>query len=233
MFGLRYQIFSRPKTKIDYWKNRLQRFDNKTGFISATMPLTVIMTVMIAAGTLMIDKQFEVRNTRSKTLSERELQHEREHKIVENMLANNLQDDYENKSLPPPKWFRNSLVGGCLEWLRSHNNNEAILLACLSEHAVKQKHVWEKTDLWLIENFVAYVRNVPFYKWPWLLWPLLWLREKKPNFFKLKKRFIFVQFKVPFSFSHWFLLLPIFTNIKILPWNGLYFTYVENLKPTN
>jgi len=99
MFGIKYQIFSRSKTRLDFVVHRLRRFDSRTGMLSAGLPLTVIMTALIGVSTIIIDKQFEMRTTRGKTVTDREMQNEREDRMMEAVLAKS-DEEYVNRPTP-------------------------------------------------------------------------------------------------------------------------------------
>jgi len=103
MLGIKYNIFSRPKTTFDYVLHRLTRFDSRTGLLSAGLPLAIMMGTMITVGTIVIDKQFELRDMRIKSMTNRELQNEREHKMMEKFLRKEDTENYENKPVPRPE----------------------------------------------------------------------------------------------------------------------------------
>jgi hypothetical protein len=80
----------------------MTRFDARTGLLTAGLPLGIMMVTMITVGTIIIDKQFELRDMRVQSITNRELQNEREHKIMTKLLKKEDNDDYENKPVPPP-----------------------------------------------------------------------------------------------------------------------------------
>eukprot|EP00405_Crypthecodinium_cohnii_P010220 CAMPEP_0206429964 /NCGR_PEP_ID=MMETSP0324_2-20121206/6543_1 /ASSEMBLY_ACC=CAM_ASM_000836 /TAXON_ID=2866 /ORGANISM="Crypthecodinium cohnii, Strain Seligo" /LENGTH=65 /DNA_ID=CAMNT_0053895723 /DNA_START=256 /DNA_END=451 /DNA_ORIENTATION=+ len=57
------------------------------------------MIVTIAAATIMIDRQFELRDMRARTISKREASLEEEHEAMREFLKGT-EDEYEMKAIP-------------------------------------------------------------------------------------------------------------------------------------
>lgn len=88
--------------KYSRYKFRVLRFDRRTGFFSAGLPMTLLLVSTIAAGTLIIDKQMEVRYWRRQSLSERELQIQDQHQQLMRFLAQTQPPDDLDNSVPLP-----------------------------------------------------------------------------------------------------------------------------------
>mmetsp|Transcript_84480 Transcript_84480/g.176798 ORF Transcript_84480/g.176798 Transcript_84480/m.176798 type:complete len:109 (-) Transcript_84480:46-372(-) len=101
MLGVRHDVFKRAQSHpwIRYWWRRSVRFDKRTGMLSAGIPLSITMIVTIAAATIMIDRQFELRDMRARTISKREASLEEEHEAMREFLKGT-EDEYEMKAIP-------------------------------------------------------------------------------------------------------------------------------------
>ncbi|CEM06723.1 unnamed protein product [Vitrella brassicaformis CCMP3155] len=62
-----------------YSRKRAKRFDKRTGLLSAGVPSLVMLFVATAAGVVVIDRQFEIRDLRVRSIGQRELSLQEEH----------------------------------------------------------------------------------------------------------------------------------------------------------
>ena len=89
---LRHPLVVRASRK--FWK-----YDEKTGLFSAALPLGVIMVAGIMTTTLIMDRQWEFRDNRSKSLTNREFEQEEERKAMEAAFKR-ADDHFENVPVP-------------------------------------------------------------------------------------------------------------------------------------
>eukprot|EP00927_Polykrikos_kofoidii_P076039 TRINITY_DN72727_c0_g1_i1.p1 TRINITY_DN72727_c0_g1~~TRINITY_DN72727_c0_g1_i1.p1 ORF type:complete len:116 (+),score=18.12 TRINITY_DN72727_c0_g1_i1:107-454(+) len=101
MLGLRHDVFKRATGNpfIRYWWRRTLRFDRQTGLLSAGIPLAVTMVATITVATVILDRQFELRDMRQRTISRNEATLEEEHKALRDFLKGT-EDEYEMKQIP-------------------------------------------------------------------------------------------------------------------------------------
>mmetsp|Transcript_36519 Transcript_36519/g.97264 ORF Transcript_36519/g.97264 Transcript_36519/m.97264 type:complete len:114 (-) Transcript_36519:426-767(-) len=101
MLGVNHNVFRKAQSHpwARYYWRRLLRFDRQSGMLTAGIPLTLTMLVTITVSTVILDRQFELRDMRQRTLSFREASLEEEHAAMREFLKGT-EDDYEMKSIP-------------------------------------------------------------------------------------------------------------------------------------
>ena len=67
--------------------------------LTAGLPLAVTMVASITVSTIILDRQFELRDMRARSMSLREATLEEEHKAMREFLKGT-EDDYEMKVIP-------------------------------------------------------------------------------------------------------------------------------------
>ncbi|KAL8431513.1 hypothetical protein Efla_000559 [Eimeria flavescens] len=83
-------------------KFKVLRFDRRTGFFSAGLPMAALLGSTVAAGTFILDKQMEVRHWRKQSLSERELQQQEQHEQLLLFLQQTQPPEQLDNSVPLP-----------------------------------------------------------------------------------------------------------------------------------
>ena len=89
---LRHPLIVRASRKL--WK-----MDEKTGLFSAAFPLAVMMVAGIGTTTLIMDRQWEFRDNRAKSLTNREYEQEEERKVMEAAFKR-ADEHFENVPVP-------------------------------------------------------------------------------------------------------------------------------------
>ncbi|KAL8272327.1 hypothetical protein Esti_003738 [Eimeria stiedai] len=83
-------------------KFKVLRFDRRTGFFSAGLPMCLLLGSTIVAATFLLDKQMEVRYWRKQSISERELQQQEQHEELLLFLLQTQPPELLNNSVPLP-----------------------------------------------------------------------------------------------------------------------------------
>lgn len=101
MLGIKHDIFRKAQSNwwIRYWWRRTVRFERQTGLLTAGLPLTVIMVATLGLTTVILDRQFEIRDMRQRSLSAREASLEQEHEALREFLKGT-EDEYEMVKIP-------------------------------------------------------------------------------------------------------------------------------------
>mmetsp|Transcript_86976 Transcript_86976/g.246256 ORF Transcript_86976/g.246256 Transcript_86976/m.246256 type:complete len:110 (-) Transcript_86976:208-537(-) len=100
MLGIKFDVFRRTQNPfIRYWWRRVQRFEERTGMLTAGLPLAVTMIASLTVSTIILDRQFELRDMRARSMSLREATLEEEHKAMQEFLKGT-EDEYEMKVIP-------------------------------------------------------------------------------------------------------------------------------------
>ncbi|CAE7453221.1 unnamed protein product, partial [Symbiodinium microadriaticum] len=101
MLGIKYDVFKRAQSFpfVRYWWRRALRFDERTGMLTAGIPLTIALFASITVTTIILDRQFELRDLRARTISQREATLEEEHRAMREFLKGT-EDEYEMKEIP-------------------------------------------------------------------------------------------------------------------------------------
>lgn len=81
---------------------RMQKFDKRTSYISSGIPLFIILTATVSVTTLVMDKQFELRDYRVRSLGVREMVLEEENRKLAEFLTKTDGLDDLNNSIPLP-----------------------------------------------------------------------------------------------------------------------------------
>jgi len=82
-------------------KRRAIDFDKRFGFFSAGLPLGCLMIATIAAGTFLLDKQFELRELRVKSIGYREQRLEEEYAEMNRFLSQTIPpESLHNEPIP-------------------------------------------------------------------------------------------------------------------------------------
>ncbi|XP_026193253.1 uncharacterized protein LOC113147314 [Cyclospora cayetanensis] len=84
------------------YKFLVLRFDRRTGFFSAAMPMAILLGTTIAAGTAILDKQMEIRYWRRQSVSERELQQQEQREQLFQFLQQTVPPEELDNSVPLP-----------------------------------------------------------------------------------------------------------------------------------
>ncbi|CDJ63552.1 hypothetical protein, conserved [Eimeria necatrix] len=96
------QRLSRFRCTYTRYKFKVLRFDRRTGFFSAGLPMALLVGSTVAAGTFILDKQMEVRYWRRQTVSERELQQQQQQQQLLLFLEQTTPPDQLDNSVPLP-----------------------------------------------------------------------------------------------------------------------------------
>mmetsp|Transcript_31099 Transcript_31099/g.71063 ORF Transcript_31099/g.71063 Transcript_31099/m.71063 type:complete len:117 (+) Transcript_31099:38-388(+) len=101
MLGIKHRVFEHAHGHplLRYVWRRLLRFDTQTGLITCGLPMVLTMAASITVGTLILDRQAEMRYWRKKSLSVREDTLEREHQALREFLKDT-EDEYEMVKIP-------------------------------------------------------------------------------------------------------------------------------------
>ncbi|CAE8590370.1 unnamed protein product [Polarella glacialis] len=101
MLGIKFDLFKRAQSfpLFTFWWRRMKRFDERTGMLTAGIPLTVTLFATITVTTIILDRQFELRDMRARSISRREANLEEEHKAMREFLKGT-EDEYEMKQIP-------------------------------------------------------------------------------------------------------------------------------------
>mmetsp|Transcript_44877 Transcript_44877/g.83882 ORF Transcript_44877/g.83882 Transcript_44877/m.83882 type:complete len:117 (-) Transcript_44877:76-426(-) len=101
MLGVRYDVFKRAHGHplARYAWRRIKRFDERTGMLTAGLPLGVTLLATITVSTIILDRQLELRDLRQRTITQRELSLEQEHEALREFLKGT-EDEYEMKKIP-------------------------------------------------------------------------------------------------------------------------------------
>mmetsp|Transcript_22876 Transcript_22876/g.45065 ORF Transcript_22876/g.45065 Transcript_22876/m.45065 type:complete len:131 (+) Transcript_22876:83-475(+) len=83
--------------------HRMQRFDHRTGLLSSGIPLFIIMASSTAVMTLMMDRQFELRDLRVRSIGQREMALQEEHDNLMRFLSETDDIHTVDNSVPLPR----------------------------------------------------------------------------------------------------------------------------------
>merc|ERR1719217_2025902 len=99
MLGVRVNVFNKNlgNSLLKYWWRRIKHWDERTGMISAAIPLSITMVAGITVSTIILDRQFELRDLRQRSISHREATLEQEHQALREFLSKT-EDEYEMKA---------------------------------------------------------------------------------------------------------------------------------------
>merc|ERR1712151_650491 len=88
MLGVKHNVFkyAHGHPFFRYYWRRIKRFDERTGMLTAGIPLSIIMVATITVATVIIDRQMELRDMRQRTISQREANLEEEHEALREFL---------------------------------------------------------------------------------------------------------------------------------------------------
>mmetsp|Transcript_75914 Transcript_75914/g.167533 ORF Transcript_75914/g.167533 Transcript_75914/m.167533 type:complete len:109 (-) Transcript_75914:161-487(-) len=101
MLGIKYNVFRKAQSfpLLRYWYRRAVRFDERSGLLTAGLPLTVTLFAAITVTTIILDRQLEMRDMRARSISRREATLEEEHRAMREFLKGT-EDEYEMKQIP-------------------------------------------------------------------------------------------------------------------------------------
>eukprot|EP00929_Paragymnodinium_shiwhaense_P112502 TRINITY_DN80761_c0_g1_i1.p1 TRINITY_DN80761_c0_g1~~TRINITY_DN80761_c0_g1_i1.p1 ORF type:complete len:121 (-),score=19.04 TRINITY_DN80761_c0_g1_i1:103-465(-) len=101
MLGVKHEVFQRALGNrwLRYYWRRIVRFDKNNGLLSAGMPLAVTMAAMLTVTTVVLDRQYELRDLRARSMSRHEANLEEEHQALREFLKGT-EDEYEMKQIP-------------------------------------------------------------------------------------------------------------------------------------
>ncbi|CAK9108315.1 Hypothetical protein SCF082_LOCUS50384 [Durusdinium trenchii] len=101
MLGIKYDIFRKAQSfpLLRFWYRRAVRFDERSGLLTAGLPLLVTLFAAISVTTTILDRQFEMRDMRARSVSRREQSLEEEHQAMREFLKGT-EDEYEMKQIP-------------------------------------------------------------------------------------------------------------------------------------
>eukprot|EP00389_Voromonas_pontica_P010714 GDKH01016331.1.p1 GENE.GDKH01016331.1~~GDKH01016331.1.p1 ORF type:complete len:119 (+),score=9.81 GDKH01016331.1:202-558(+) len=98
----RFPIVRWARKKYDRVYKKTVRFDRKTGYLSAGIPMFTVIAVTTSVGTMMMDKQFELRDLRHRSVSMRELSLQEEHDRLADFLRDTDAAENLDNSVPVP-----------------------------------------------------------------------------------------------------------------------------------
>mmetsp|Transcript_97597 Transcript_97597/g.119545 ORF Transcript_97597/g.119545 Transcript_97597/m.119545 type:complete len:109 (-) Transcript_97597:161-487(-) len=101
MLGIKYNVFRKAQSfpLLRYWYRRAVRFDERSGMLTAGLPLLVTLFAAITVTTIILDRQLEMRDMRARSISKREATLEEEHQAMREFLKGT-EDEYEMKKIP-------------------------------------------------------------------------------------------------------------------------------------
>lgn len=84
-------------------KETVCKFDRRTGILTVAIPFSLVMLTTVGTGTLVIDRQFELRSLRKQSVSQREHEQEEQRKQFLQFLAQTDPTERLDNSVPVPR----------------------------------------------------------------------------------------------------------------------------------
>ncbi|EPR60595.1 putative transmembrane protein [Toxoplasma gondii RUB] len=88
---------------FDKVKQSVYNFDRRTGIITVAIPFSLVMLTTVGTGTIVIDRQFELRSLRRQSVSHREHEQEEQRKQFLKFLSQTSPTDQLDNSVPVPR----------------------------------------------------------------------------------------------------------------------------------
>ncbi|PFH36355.1 hypothetical protein BESB_045470 [Besnoitia besnoiti] len=84
-------------------KEKVCKFDRRTGIVTVAIPFALVMVTTVGTGTLVIDRQFELRSLRRQSVSQRQHEQEEQRKQFLQFLAQTDPAERLDNSVPVPR----------------------------------------------------------------------------------------------------------------------------------